>query len=312
MNDKPIKTCSKKAFTFGILLFHAFYLPGDRNKQFHPYLYISTEEFAAIIKKLLEDGIRFIDPTKLRTPEQQDIEGFWCLLTFDDGYFNNFYILEILEKYNVKALLYPVKEQIEKSELFWWDVFYHHRIKNLPVESVYKEAQKLKTFKSVQIRTILKERFGKNIFHATEDYNRPMTLYELKKFSSHPLIELGVHSNSHEILTNLTREEINYEIGQCKSFLEIITGQHVRHISYPNGNINKSILSVASQIGFETGVTVKRGLNIITLDDTSEKWLSLLRVPIPMPEVNLSVLEQFLDIVKEWKDKYEKNINPDA
>ena len=304
---KKTKNNSKR--TLGILLFHGFYMQEDRHKnKYHPYVYISNKVFDEIIEYYCDNGVRFIGPESIQDIGNEDFDGINCLITFDDGYYNNFFVLDVLEKYNIKVLLYPVKEQIVRQQSFWWEVFYNKQITHMPFEAVYEDIQNLKLYKYNHIISILSDRFGKEGFLELSDYNRPMTLEELKKIKEHPLIELGAHSTAHERLTNLSDKEIENEIGRSKEFLEGITGHEIKHMSYPFGFFNDNIIHIAEKMGFETSVTSIPGINYLLLDSKKYDWLKLFRNCIPIPKVmNKSTLRQAKDILNGWKKEIDSN-----
>lgn len=244
---------------------------------------------------------------KFGTSEQQGDSGLWCLMTFDDGYFNNFYALEVLEKYGVKVLLYSCKEQIERQELFWWDVFYTNRIKTAPFKTVYDEIQYMKKLKLDDINFLLKERYGKGAFNTADDDIRPLTKEELKRMGAHPLVEIGVHSKSHKILTNCSTKEVYEEISECKSFLEETIERTMKHLSYPNGNYDQRAISIATHLGFETAVTVEHGLNELFIGRNRKSWMELYRVPLPSPKSGLSIIEQVKETLTNWGKLYAEN-----
>jgi peptidoglycan/xylan/chitin deacetylase (PgdA/CDA1 family) len=275
---------------FYTLLFHSFYDATKQKRPLHPVLNISTDEFDKCLSALLNHGFYFLNPDD---PASWGDKEKGILLTFDDGYFNNFLILPILDKYKVTAVLFAVSEQVLKQQRFWWDVYYSALIIDKPFEVIYKELQQFKKIKSEEIRKKLESQLYPNCFQVIDDADRPMTAEELYQFSKHPRIKIGVHSRRHEILTLCeNRTELLEEIGTCKTFLEDIVKQEITLISYPNGNFNSEIIDISFEMGFMYGLTTVSGLNDPKNLTTTKANLQLKRNVFPIPNSDLSVVEQ--------------------
>jgi peptidoglycan/xylan/chitin deacetylase (PgdA/CDA1 family) len=76
-------------------------------------------------------------------------------------------------------------------------------------------------------------------------------------------IEIGAHTVSHPILSNLEDNAAQYEIEQCKRDLEAITGNPVRYFAYPNGkpglDFNARHAMMAKEAGYEAAFTTEIG-----------------------------------------------------
>ena len=59
---------------------------------------------------------------------------------------------------------------------------------------------------------------------------------ELKCLSKHPLITIGAHTVNHAVLSELTCDQLKYELSECKSILEKRLGVEVQHLAYPYGS----------------------------------------------------------------------------
>lgn len=279
---------------FHTILFHALYRKEDAAKSKHPYMFISVNEFEACVRTFLDSGIKFINPSDLLKdniiPDCRQV-----LLTFDDGYFNNFHALKVLEKYSIEALFFIVKHQIIEKKLFWWDVYFKNRIKEVSFQTLYEEIQELKKLERDEIETRLIDRFGNTCFEANDDFDRPMTEAELLEFSRHPLVNIGAHSASHEILTNCSPDKVRAEIQDCKDYLEKITGKTISFISYPNGNFNDDIVALAEELGFRFGITTAPGPNDYEKLKNANNKLILKRNVFPVPGSSIDIVKQIED-----------------
>jgi peptidoglycan/xylan/chitin deacetylase (PgdA/CDA1 family) len=281
---------------FYTLLFHALFKDSECQNGNHPYLFVRLGEFEQCIKLLKEQGFSFLDPQEMAisNDHQRNI-----LLTFDDGYFNNHYVLDCLEKYKIKALFFFVEYQILHQQLFWWDVYYQNRIKQVPFSVIYQEMQDFKQLNRTQIEERIKRQFSRESFDADDDSNRPMTVDELKKFAQHPLVDIGAHSASHEILTNCSQDHAHQEMLSCKDFLRHTIGREVSFISYPHGMVNSEIIKMAKVVGFQWGMTTIPGLNRWHELNSFQKRLSLRRNAFPLPGDKRSVVQQIEEFIQQ-------------
>jgi peptidoglycan/xylan/chitin deacetylase (PgdA/CDA1 family) len=79
-------------------------------------------------------------------------------------------------------------------------------------------------------------------------YIRRLTAEEIKTISLTQ--EIGAHSLSHRILTELSDEEIIKEVSESRVFLEEITGKKINIFSFPGGIFNEKIIDTVKNIGY--------------------------------------------------------------
>ena len=86
----------------------------------------------------------------------------------------------------------------------------------------------------------------------TKDY---LTKEEIKDvYKGH---EVSVHTVNHPGLTNVSRAEVLYEVGEDRRELERLSGDLVRGMAYPFGNCNDSVVGIIRGLGIEYARTVK-------------------------------------------------------
>ena len=111
---KPLQ----KNIDIPILLYHDFtlILPDEDPDNFN---YINTpKSFEENIKTLLDNGYTFLSFKDLNDAylNKKDLPNKPILLTFDDGYYSNYeYIFSLLKKYNIKAAIFIVTDNIGKT-----------------------------------------------------------------------------------------------------------------------------------------------------------------------------------------------------
>jgi peptidoglycan/xylan/chitin deacetylase (PgdA/CDA1 family) len=175
------------------------------------------------------------------------------VITFDDGYYDNFYnALPILKKHSVPATFFVASNNIQSGERFWWDkleeVILSSKLDladlNLPFpipscreDAVVQVQLFLKSFAVEERDKIINRLIDESNTTLTDD-NRPMTIAELKELDSEGLVTIGSHTVNHPQLAALSEEDQKLEIASGKEQLEKILGHSVDTFSYPFGNIN--------------------------------------------------------------------------
>jgi peptidoglycan/xylan/chitin deacetylase (PgdA/CDA1 family) len=69
--------------------------------------------------------------------------------------------------------------------------------------------------------------------------------------------EIGAHSTSHSVLTELEPKEIAQEVAICKTRLEDFLGEQVRMFCYPKGRFNADVIRRVRNAGYEGARTTR-------------------------------------------------------
>tara|TARA_B110000467_G_scaffold107947_1_gene98289 strand:+ start:2474 stop:3208 length:735 start_codon:yes stop_codon:yes gene_type:complete len=69
--------------------------------------------------------------------------------------------------------------------------------------------------------------------------------------------EIGGHTFNHKILTDISNEEIDYELLESKKKLENNIGKEIISFCYPRGKYNKNIMDRVKLAGFKCGRTTE-------------------------------------------------------
>lgn len=216
-----------------------------------------------------------------------------AVITFDDGMRNNISVaLPILEQYKVPATIYISTKAVLTGQAFWWDriiqaiessktVLINLRNFGLGLYSfdsgvaphlcwteIQRLLEDLKLLMPMDredaVETIL-EHLGVGDAQRFSSF-APLTVEEVKRMSSSPLICIGSHTHCHSILTQLPRSEAQESIESSLVLLRKWTQRPIHHFSYPNGNYNKEIISIIKRSGIKTAVTTKKGRCTFGLD----------------------------------------------
>ncbi len=218
------------------------------------------------------------------------------LITFDDGYADNFSVAyPILKKYELPALISLASGHIGNDELFWWDKV-AYIIKNTKEKriSVHELGQVSLRDKENAIQTIV-ERLkrinnGKKLIILKQLAKRAkvtipklshifLSWEDVRSMSSNK-ITFGAHTVTHPILTQMTFSEAQAEILESKKTIERHTQKPVFVFTYPNGqkqDISKDLDEWMSRQGFFCALSTRYGSN-------TKLAFNLKRVPIEIDD----------------------------
>jgi peptidoglycan/xylan/chitin deacetylase (PgdA/CDA1 family) len=201
------------------------------------------------------------------------------VLTFDDGYSDNFFeALPVLEKLGVPATFFVSTGRIGSGREFWW-----HRLEAIllrdgefPARFELKDArfgriwetasfEQRKKLYSVLNLLMLRigpdrqeawlDQLGNWVYQSNreESIHRSMTQEELKRLAASPWAAIGAHTVTHSALSALTEEQQRHEIFTSKQDLENIIGTKIMTFSYPFGrrqDYNRTSVRLCREAGF--------------------------------------------------------------
>ena len=252
-----------------IFYFHGIYRDSKDINLNHvsPQNNITVDQFSNFIEYFLQNKYQFIAPEDLEKGLEK--EKSYVMITFDDGYYNNFYSLPVLEEFQVPATYFITTKNLVSNTSYWWDVVYKYRTQEgVPLEQVQKEQEYLKRFKHSEIDEYLLDNFGNSCFAPWSDLDRPMSTEELKIFASHNLVTIGNHTHNHSILTNYTLKEVTWELKRSNDILTEIIGYCPNTMAFPNGNYTNSLLELSHGAGFKYVFTTDSYINRLPLKNT--------------------------------------------
>ena len=205
------------------------------------------------------------------------------VVTFDDGYFDNFtYAHPILEAANMPWTLFVSNGFIDSTCEVWSDALEQVMLEtqDLPehgklhmsdqvVEWTTKTSQdRLSACLDWQrallpLRAADRGKYIADLFkwagieRTTRSNYRMMTSVELKELAQSEFVEIGGHTQSHPFLTTLSLEEQVTEIAAGRAILESKLNQSVKSFAYPFGDYSDQTVDLVKQAGFEAAVTVE-------------------------------------------------------
>lgn len=199
-------------------------------------------------------------------------------LTVDDGY-EDFYLYAypVLKHYALPATVYIIYDFIEKQQWLWQDkIKYSLRKTHLTKKDIgypYGEintsdhdrliSTQLKIY-DILVAAPISERhemLSKLIEKLEVDLPpippmefAPLNWDQIKEMSKNG-IRFGSHTFSHEVLTTVSSEQIEYEIKDSKCYIEKRSDLPVRTFCYPHGKINAAAVETVTRSGYQGAVT---------------------------------------------------------
>ncbi len=89
-----------------------------------------------------------------------------------------------------------------------------------------------------------------------EDLWRIMKGEEVRILADSPFVEIGSHCVTHDNLVLLSQERVAEEMAESKNYLEKVINKPVNSVSFPFGQYNQGILSLAEKAGYSRLLTV--------------------------------------------------------
>ena len=226
---------------------------------------------------------------------EKDIKKNTVLISFDDGFENNFKVAApILKKLNLPCIFYISTGMIGKNDMFWVDkiedIINRTKIKYLDIDlekkirfplnsklEKIKAVEQIKKF-SKRVSAIKKNKLIKRLsiilkIKPSNKYSknyRVMNWQQVKKLASNDLFEIGGHSLNHDILTRLSVSEMKKNIKQSITLLEKKLNKKIKHYSYPEGqstDYNDNIKKYLRSLGIKICPTAINGVAKLDDDD---------------------------------------------
>jgi peptidoglycan/xylan/chitin deacetylase (PgdA/CDA1 family) len=260
-----------------VLLYHRVTkLPMDPQQ-----LSVDPENFSAQVKLLKQKyNLLEVDAFAEMIEKKKKIPKNAVLITFDDGYADNFYeALPILENNNAQALFYITTSNLDTKNEFWWDVLERVFLlgSDLPEQLSINHNWRILTFatrnkiertKAYELlhpivkecktttRDSLMEYILKwaNLSREGRNSHRIMTSEEVKKFARSKSVIIGAHTETHPKLSIYSHQEQYQEISLSKYKLEKLINKPIEHFSYPFGtkeDYNEDAIRVVRDLGFK-------------------------------------------------------------
>ena len=267
----------------------------------------------------INDTIGFISVKEL----DKDLESDKVLLTFDDGFEDNYFnVLPILEEMKLPALFFATTATLEKREETWCNELVwlflegteYPRSMNLRVNEkketyktgtlkdrleVYRSIRKYLLGAEIEIRNELFQEIrtypGVN-FPEKRNTHYMLSIEQLKRLAQSEYVTVGCHTVSHRSLALLSEKEQYEEIKNSKNVLESTLGRTIEYFAYPFGGIydySPKTVEILRNLGFSAAFST-----------TYKRW-SKEKSKFEIPRVCISEcsLKEFEEKIKQYRNK---------
>lgn len=200
------------------------------------------------------------------------------LITFDDGYANNFrYARPILEKYKAHAYFFVTGVGHCSPPVLWADAVDIVAVMGSAGSQVLLDGHRFElregrffcTENNSSLKTFIKASTMPgyaqkqqlveqllSIFDFTKqadlaDYWQLMTDSEIAAAAQSPCITIGSHGYYHHNLAALTNSDALAEVTRSRQYLEQVTGKEVRSIAFPDGSYTETLNDGLFQAGID-------------------------------------------------------------
>ncbi len=244
-----------------VLMYHGV-LPETESLADGDWLQVTTDEFAAQMAYLR----RYYTPVSLRSlvfGSSRSGEKPPVVVTFDDGYANNFHhALPLLQKFNVPATVFLATSYIGTRRYFWWD-----RLRLSALASHVEPpglAAQLKQLPPTAINSaldaaLLARGIAPLALDDAPDAYRSLTVDELEQMKISELIDFGSHTAGHEIIERLPDSALEKTLAEAAEAL-LAWGCASDLFAAPNGDYLDSQVPLMQQQGIKACVATVEGL----------------------------------------------------
>ena len=157
------------------------------------------------------------------------------------------------------------------------------------------------TVTDLKLAELLSKYELKGTFYVTKQYSRTtLKPHEIQSLSQE--FEIGSHTLTHPILTNIPIEKAENEIKSSKIYLEDVLGCSVNMLSYPYGRYSKAVKQLVHQYGYIGARTTISGY--ISLPEDVFEWKVTQYAALNSPVVDFKILHRFaipLKTLFDWE-----------
>jgi len=209
-----------------------------------------------------------------------------CLITFDDGWIDNYiYAFPIIKKNKIPVTIFIPIDYIESNKLFWQEQLSRAIFNMLdsPATEIieFLEEYKLesvidqdKTTRKSTISEFVRGLKQRPDINTNELHEKVVSFSDLSENEinidryldwdhisemQNAGINFGSHACTHKILTHLAEDKMQKELESSASKILEIGGNTTLTIAYPNGDSNQSIQKIAKDTGYLLGFGTQPG-----------------------------------------------------
>jgi peptidoglycan/xylan/chitin deacetylase (PgdA/CDA1 family) len=274
-----------------VLTYHRV-LPSERQRDsFSSNAIVVTPETFELHLKFIRRFLRPVTPAEFtrRLSSGEPFESRTCLVTFDDGWYDNMeYALPLLRKYGVPAVLFVPTDFPGGDRYFWYDrlsrlLFYARQHYGMSDELLDRlGAREMLTMNERDARQAIRSiisnlrsapesvidnaieelqaalsRTQPDLCLRGEDYF--LTWQQLAALSKSEVFFIGSHAATHTAMTDIDLDTVSEELIRSKTEIQQRLDVEPALFAYPNGNVNAQIASRVRDAGYALAFTTQVG-----------------------------------------------------
>ena len=221
----------------------------------HGYRFISLEELMAILEGRTEQDSKCV------------------YISFDDGWKGNLDLIPLFEKYKAPVTIFCAVQPVVEGGGFWWEYV-------LEATGSRKLVEFFKTLPEEEFKARVEE-MKQTVPHGRQ----AVTVEEMQAMDKTAYVDVQSHTVSHPILTNLSDEQLDFELKESKLYLSKILEKEVFAFSYPNGSLSEREVKVVRK-HYRCAVTTEEEYPKVGCDmyriprivQTEDYWTNLARI----------------------------------
>jgi len=272
-----------------ILMYHRVCKDKYAAALYEPAMFVTENTLKMHINELSK-YFEFIPLDEIETKRDNILKPA-CVLTFDDGWADNYdYAMPLLTNNNVPATIFVTVNYIGENKNFWfhdvWFLANQCLINNLSYEffAYFKQRaqyrgsyvinettissliESLKYLEPAKIDDLINDAFV--VLNIRRDPKPTMLNWDQVNDISRTVVSIGSHGMSHYILTNIDKKLKGHEIGDAIAILKERINSVSKYFCYPNGNYDDETIAIVKEAGFKGAIGTRIGYNT----DTSNSY----------------------------------------
>jgi peptidoglycan/xylan/chitin deacetylase (PgdA/CDA1 family) len=262
----------------------------------------------------LKKETRIISEEELleNTYKNKTVKGLCSMVTFDDGYLDNFEIaFPILKKLNIPAMFFIPTGHIDERKVGWWDVV-AYLFKQTTLKSFFFKGREY----CIDDPKVLTSKFNMDLKMTDADrvdeylcelalalelslpdtklQDAELMTWEHIKILGNNGMTIGTHSHDHSILSRQNNIRLKAQLEKSIDILENVLDKKINSIAYPVGgyaHFNDQTKAVSKEVGLKLGFSYLTGINKLNSVDPFNvkrmrlrpEWINL-DIPLAFPQ----------------------------
>ena len=268
-----------------ILYYHRV---NDEHDPFYPSMPVDVFERQM---RFVARRYKVVSLTRLLEHLESGAPGTLLAITFDDGYRDNYEnAFPILQRYGLVATIFLSTGSLDTGDPLWFEVLAgavkttSHEFLDLEVDiprrfwmRTLDERLRANSELFALLRRVPEDERRQRLHAILRELAAPdagsrrdmmLTWDQVRRMKQHG-VDFGGHTVTHPFLSRLTRDQVSWEVSECKRRIEAELQAPVSHFAYPNGREedfgpwNKDVLREA---GYKAALSTIWGLNYQSTD----------------------------------------------